>query len=86
MMSMSRMIEIDVVDDLLALAAGVFDFVTQFRFVERRAGSRDAHQAGGFDFFGQQGVFAARDALGLGGGQRGLHDGIEVERGDQALA
>jgi hypothetical protein len=32
------------------------------------------------------GCLRAGDALGLGGGQRGLHDGIGVQRGNQTLA
>jgi len=43
-------IEVDVVDDLLAFATGVFDFVAQFRFVERRTGCGDALGASGLDF------------------------------------
>ena len=82
----SHLIQVDVVDDLLTLAAGVFDFVAQFRFVEGRAGGGHALGTGGFNLFRQQGIFAAGDALGLGGGQRGLHDRIGVQRGNQALA
>jgi hypothetical protein len=70
----------------IALAAGAFDFLTQFWFVEGCTGGGHALGAGGFNLFGQQRVFAASDALGLGRGQRGLHDGIGVQRGNQALA
>ena len=74
------------VDELLALAAGVLDLVTQLGFVEGRAGGGHALGAGGGDLVRQQGVFRAGDAFGLGGGERGGHDGIGVERGDQPLA
>jgi hypothetical protein len=43
------LIEVDVVDDLLALAAGAFDLVAQLGLVEGRAGGGHALGAGGFD-------------------------------------
>ena len=79
-------IGVGMVDDLLALAAGIFDFVTWLRRVEWRTRLRDLLGTGGGNFFGQQGVFVAADALRLGGGWRGLDDSVRVERADQPLA
>ncbi|MEZ5627476.1 MAG: hypothetical protein R3E34_08125 [Rhodocyclaceae bacterium] len=75
---------VDVVDDLLALAAGGFDGVAQFGGVEGRAGGGDALLAGFGEFgVGEAGFIAAMRA---GGGQGGGDDGVRIDGGDEPLA
>jgi hypothetical protein len=59
------LVEVDVVDQLLALAAGAFDLVAQLGLVERGAGGGHALVAGRHQFVGRERGLVARDAARL---------------------
>ena len=79
-------VEVDVVDQLFAFAAGGFYLFAQLGPVEGRAGGGQALCAGGRQFrFGER-VVAARDVFRAGGGERGVDDAVRVQCVDQRAA
>jgi hypothetical protein len=77
------LVEVDVVDELLALAAGGFDLVAQFGLVEGRAGG--GHAQARAAAISSAAACLRRVMPWPGGGQRGFDDGVRVERGIRPL-
>ena len=79
------LIQVDMVNDLLTVTAGVFYFFSQFWFIKWCASSSYALSARGLYFFGEQGIFTTGNTFGFCCCQRHGSNGIRVKCDDQTF-